>query len=65
MGVIKIEIPGSFEVKIKAKNINDAVKQLKKLQKEELLKLVGTVEDSKDWKATKKDLENEMYGFSR
>ncbi|RTZ67248.1 MAG: hypothetical protein DSZ30_05955 [Aquificaceae bacterium] len=63
MGILKVEIPGEFEVTIKAKDFDEAIEKIKEIKIREILKLVGSIEDRKTWKETKKEIEEEIYDF--
>ena len=65
MGIVKVEIPGDFEITIKAKNLDEAIEKMKEVKVKEILNLIGTIEDKSSWKETKKELESGIYDFLR
>jgi hypothetical protein len=57
MGIVKVEIPGDFEITIKAKNIDEAIEKMKEIKKEKILKLWEKIKrkklELKDWQKEK------------
>ncbi len=39
MGIVKVEIPGDFEITIEARDIDEVIEKMKEVKKEKALKL--------------------------